>query len=73
VVVAAPTSAGKSLLAYLFMRRHRGKVVYCAPTKALVGEKRQEFRRYYERVGMRTGDNILENLKGRLRCYSGGV
>jgi helicase len=64
VVVAAPTSAGKSLLAYLFMRKHKGKVVYCAPTKALVGEKRAELRNYYERVGMRTGDNILENLKG---------
>jgi helicase len=63
VVVSAPTSAGKSLLAYLFMRRHKGKVVYCAPTKALVWEKRVEFRNYYERVGMRTGDNILENLK----------
>jgi helicase len=64
VVVSAPTSAGKSLLAYLFMRRHEGRAVYCAPTKALVGEKRVEFRRYYGRVGMRTGDNILENLKG---------
>jgi helicase len=63
VVVAAPTSAGKSLLAYLFMRRHKGKVVYCAPTKALVGEKRAELRNYYKRVGMRTGDNILENLQ----------
>ncbi len=62
-VVSAPTSAGKSLLAYLFMRRHRGKVVYCAPTKALVWEKRVEFRNYYGRVGMRTGDNILENLR----------
>jgi len=62
-VVSAPTSAGKSLLAYLFMRRHKGKVVYCAPTKALVWEKRVEFRNYYERVGMRTGDNILENLR----------
>jgi helicase len=62
-VVSAPTSAGKSLLAYLFMRRHKGKVVYCAPTKALVWEKRVEFRRYYGRVGMRTGDNILENLR----------
>ena len=63
-VVSAPTSAGKSLLAYLFMRRHRGKVVYCAPTKALVWEKRKEFKHYYGRVGMRTGDNILENLRG---------
>jgi helicase len=63
VVVSAPTSAGKSLLAYLFMRRHKGKVVYCAPTKALVWEKRVEFRRYYGRVGMRTGENILENLR----------
>jgi len=62
-VVVAPTSAGKSLLAYLFMRRHKGKAVYCAPTKALVEEKGAEFRHYYRRVGVRTGDNIIENLK----------
>ncbi|MFZ8784504.1 DEAD/DEAH box helicase [Thermocrinis sp.] len=64
VVVSAPTSAGKSLLAYLFMRRHEGRAVYCAPTKALVGEKKIELSRYYNSVGMRTGDNLLENLKG---------
>jgi helicase len=62
-VVSAPTSAGKSLLAYLFMRRHEGRAVYCAPTKALVGEKKIELARYYNSVGMRTGDNLLENLK----------
>ena len=62
-VVSAPTSAGKSLLAYLFMRRHEGRAVYCAPTKALVGEKKIELGNYYKSVGMRTGDNILENLK----------
>jgi helicase len=62
-VVSAPTSAGKSLLAYLFMRRYKGRAVYCAPTKALVEEKRAEFRHYYRRVGARTGDNIIENLK----------
>jgi helicase len=62
-VVSAPTSAGKSLLAYLFMRRYEGKAVYCAPTKALVEEKKIELENYYKRVGMRTGDNILENLK----------
>jgi helicase len=62
-VVLAPTSAGKSLLAYLFMRRHVRKAVYCAPTKALVEEKRLEFRNYYGRVGVRTGDNLLENLR----------
>ncbi|MFZ8826635.1 MAG: DEAD/DEAH box helicase [Candidatus Caldipriscus sp.] len=62
-VVSAPTSAGKSLLAYLFMRRHGGRAVYCAPTKALVGEKKIELSHYYNSVGMRTGDNLLENLK----------
>ncbi len=62
-VVSAPTSAGKSLLAYLFMRRYEPKVVYCAPTKALVWEKKIEFGNFYKSVGVRTGDNILENLK----------
>jgi helicase len=62
-VVSAPTSAGKSLLAYLFMRRYKGKAVYCAPTKALVEEKVREFKNYYRRVGVRTGDNLLENLR----------
>jgi len=63
VVVSAPTSAGKSLLAYLFMRRHEGRAVYCAPTKALVWEKKIELGNFYSSVGTRTGDNLLENLK----------
>ncbi|SHK56423.1 DEAD/DEAH box helicase [Thermocrinis minervae] len=62
-LVSAPTSAGKSLLAYLFMMNKEGLKVYCAPTKALVNEKAVEFRRYYTEVELRTGDKILEAYK----------
>ncbi|MCS6875398.1 MAG: helicase-related protein [Aquificaceae bacterium] len=63
-LIASPTSSGKSLLAYLFMKDLKGRVVYTAPTRALVREKAVEFRRYYPRdVEMRTGESVIENFK----------
>jgi len=59
-LVSAPTSAGKSLLAFLFFRVHGGRKVYTAPTKALVNEKADEFRKFYGKVDIRTGDSIEE-------------
>ncbi len=62
-LVTAPTSAGKSLLAYLFMKNKEGRKVYIAPTKSLVYEKVVEFRKYYaNKIDIRTGD-ILEVFK----------
>ncbi len=62
-LVTAPTSAGKSLIAFLFMRRE-GRRIYTAPTKALVYEKAVELRRLFrERIDVRTGD-ILELYRG---------
>jgi len=43
-LVTAPTSAGKSLIAFLFMREKGGRKVYLAPTKSLVYEKVVELR-----------------------------
>ncbi|WP_340690088.1 DEAD/DEAH box helicase [Hydrogenobacter thermophilus] len=62
-LVCAPTSAGKSLIAHLFMRDKEGRKVYTAPTKSLVYEKASELRRYYESVEVRTGESILESYK----------
>ncbi len=63
-LVASPTSSGKSLIAYLFMKNFEGRVVYTAPTKALVKEKAVEFRNYYGKsVELRTGDSVLESYK----------
>lgn len=62
-LVCAPTSAGKSLIAYLFMRDKEGRKIYTAPTKSLVREKFLELKRYYPDTQMRTGDSILENYK----------
>ena len=63
-LIASPTSSGKSLLAYLFMRNYKGKIVYTAPTRSLVREKFLEFKSYYpNQVEMRTGETILENFK----------
>ncbi len=57
-LVTAPTSAGKSLIAFMFMRRE-GVRVYTAPTKALVYEKAVELRNLFQKkIDVRTGDII---------------
>jgi helicase len=38
-LVSAPTSAGKTGIALIFFHNRRGRLVYTAPTKALVTEK----------------------------------
>jgi Superfamily II helicase len=62
-VVSAPTSAGKSLIAYLFFKRHTGRKIYTAPTRSLVYEKATELRKYYKKVDIRTGDRVVESFK----------
>jgi helicase len=62
-IVSAPTSAGKSLLSYLFFKKFKGRKAYTAPTKALVYEKAVELRRFYKKVDVRTGDRVVENFK----------
>ncbi|RMH81315.1 MAG: DEAD/DEAH box helicase [Acidobacteria bacterium] len=63
-LVCSPTSSGKSLIAYLFMKKHKGRLVYTAPTKSLVGEKVLEFRRYYGKdVEMRTGESLFSSYR----------
>jgi len=63
-LVTAPTSAGKSLIAFLFMRRP-GVKIYTAPTKSLVYEKALELRNLFaKRVDVRTGD-ILDLFRGQ--------
>ncbi|RLJ70987.1 helicase [Hydrogenivirga caldilitoris] len=62
-LVTAPTSAGKSLIAFAFMKGKKGKKVYTAPTKSLVYEKALELKGLFgERVDVRTGD-IIELYK----------
>ncbi len=68
-LVTAPTSAGKSLIAFLFMREKEGRKVYLAPTKSLVYEKVVELRRYYgNRIDIRTGDiiDIFKSARGEV-------
>ncbi|MFN3975482.1 MAG: DEAD/DEAH box helicase [Aquificaceae bacterium] len=63
-LIASPTSSGKSLIAYLFMRNFEGRVVYAVPTRSLAKEKLLEFKRFYPRkVELRTGENVLESYK----------
>ncbi|MDJ0348232.1 DEAD/DEAH box helicase [Cryobacterium sp. PH29-G1] len=63
VLVAAPTGAGKTIVAefaiYLAMQRSRAKVFYTAPMKALSNQKFQEFVAEYgaDQVGLLTGDS----------------
>ena len=62
-LVSAPTSAGKSLIAYLFLKQKEGKKIFTAPTRSLVYEKAKELRDLFKkRVEVRTGE-VLELFK----------
>src|SRR5690554_5286238 len=64
VLVAAPTGAGKTIVAefavYLAMKEQQ-KIFYTAPMKALSNQKFQELVQVYgsEHVGILTGDNNI--------------
>ncbi|WP_374010537.1 DEAD/DEAH box helicase [Leifsonia sp. LS-T14] len=70
VLVAAPTGAGKTIVAefavFLAMREANAKVFYTTPMKALSNQKFQEFVDAYgpESVGLLTGDT---NINSRAR------
>ncbi|MEO9104363.1 MAG: DEAD/DEAH box helicase [Terrimesophilobacter sp.] len=70
VLVAAPTGAGKTVVAefavYLAMNSAATKVFYTAPMKALSNQKYQEFVEAYgaDEVGLLTGDT---NINSRAR------
>ncbi|WP_165065633.1 DEAD/DEAH box helicase [Marisediminicola senii] len=67
VLVAAPTGAGKTVVAefavYLAMQQPRATVFYTAPMKALSNQKFQEFVREYgpSEVGLLTGDTNINS------------
>ncbi|MCU1556949.1 MAG: helicase [Microbacteriaceae bacterium] len=67
VLVAAPTGAGKTIVAefavYLAMQDPRAKVFYTAPMKALSNQKFQEFVAEYgsDEVGLLTGDTNINS------------
>ncbi|MGV8885113.1 MAG: DEAD/DEAH box helicase [Microbacteriaceae bacterium] len=67
VLVAAPTGAGKTIIAefaiYMAMQQPRAKVFYTAPMKALSNQKFQELTAEYgaENVGLLTGDTNINS------------
>jgi len=67
VLVAAPTGAGKTIIAefaiYRAMRSAADKVFYTAPMKALSNQKFQELQAEYgeENVGLLTGDTNINS------------
>ena len=71
VLVAAPTGAGKTIVAefavYLAMASVRDKVFYTAPMKALSNQKYNEFVDLYgtDEVGLLTGDTAV-NPRARI-------
>src|SRR5947208_16121762 len=66
VLVAAPTGAGKTVVAEFAIQRalaHRRKAFYTTPLKALSNQKFGDFSRAYgeRRVGLLTGDNSINS------------
>lgn len=61
IVVASPTASGKTLIAEMAFVKNfldGGKTVYMVPLKALASEKYDEFRKKYERIGMKIALSI---------------
>ena len=65
LLISAPTASGKTLIAILailgYLPKHKGKVVYLSPLRALASEKFLEFKRLEEistkiKVAISTGD-----------------
>ena len=59
VMVAAHTSAGKTLVAeyaIALSRRHMTKTIYTSPIKSLSNQKYRDFKLKFGDVGMLTGD-----------------
>ncbi len=66
VIVAAPTGAGKTLVADFAIEQALGqgrRVVYTSPIKALSNQKFRDFREHYgeTEVGLMTGDVTLQS------------
>src|SRR5213075_2678360 len=63
LIVAAPTGAGKSLVAEYAIEKcmaEGARVLYTAPIKALSNQKFRDFSQIYgDRVGIKTGDVTL--------------
>ena len=65
VIVAAPTGAGKTLIAEYALEKHLQsgkKIIYTAPIKALSNQKYRDFSRDYgDKIGIITGDVVIND------------
>jgi superfamily II RNA helicase len=63
VIVAAPTGAGKTLIAEYAVEKHiesSEQIIYTAPIKALSNQKYRDFSRDYgDKIGIVTGDVVI--------------
>lgn len=59
VLVSAPTSSGKTLIAEHLLKQDVSSVLYTTPTKALCNQKFMEFNEKGYDVGLKTGDRDL--------------
>ncbi|XP_024172476.1 DExH-box ATP-dependent RNA helicase DExH9 [Rosa chinensis] len=63
VMVSAHTSAGKTVVASYAIAlclRHKQRVIYTAPIKALSNQKYREFKEEFSDVGLMTGDVTID-------------
>jgi superfamily II RNA helicase len=74
VIVKAPTGSGKTLPADFSIKyytKHKKKVIYCSPIKALTNEKYYNFKEKYPHIsfGIITGDNT-DNPEADVLCMT---
>jgi len=75
MVLAIPTASGKTLIAELCMLKsilnNNGKCLYIVPLRALASEKYEEFKRKYEKIGIKVGISTgdFDHVDPRLGRY----
>ena len=62
MIIVAPTASGKTMIAEMLMLKtilnEKRKVVYMVPLRAIASEKYEEFKKKYERLGVRVAISI---------------
>ncbi|MCW1296778.1 MAG: DEAD/DEAH box helicase [Candidatus Parvarchaeota archaeon] len=62
IVVSSPTASGKTIVAEIACIKNilegKGKAVYVVPLKALANEKFEDFKKFYEKIGIKIAISI---------------
>jgi len=73
LVVSAPTASGKTIIAELFMLeqviKHKKKVIYTCPLRALAGEHYKDFKKKYKGISFSISTGDMDSSSSYLKKF----